>query len=95
MSKFKFIYLIFGIALLVFIFNKVDFNSFLNELNKLRFSFIIILFIYFFGFVFDCYSWKLCIENLINKKLIFTKYLKLELLEKHLIIFFFKLEENL
>ena len=65
MSKFKFIYLIIGIALLVFIFNKVDFNSFLNELNKLRFSFITILVIYLMGFVLDTYSWKLCIENLI------------------------------
>ena len=80
MSKFKFIYLIFGLALLVFIFYKVDFNSFLNELNKLRFSFLIILFIYFFGFVFDSYSWKLCIENLINKKLIFYEIFKIRII---------------
>ena len=80
MSKFKFIYLIFGIALLVFIFNKVDFNSFLNELNKLRFSFITILVIYLIGFVLDTYSWKLCIENLINKKLIFHKIFKIRII---------------
>ena len=80
MSKFKFIYLIFGIALLVFIFNKVDFNSFLNELNKLRFSFITILVIYLMGFVLDTYSWKLCIENLINKKLIFHKIFKIRII---------------
>ena len=80
MSKFKFIYLIFGLGLLIFIFNKVDFNSFLNELNKLRFSFLIILFIYFFGFIFDSYSWKLCIENLINKKLIFYEIFKIRII---------------
>ena len=80
MSKFKFIYLIIGIALLVFIFNKVDFNSFLNELNKLRFSFITILVIYLMGFVLDTYSWKLCIENLINKKLIFHKIFKIRII---------------
>ena len=80
MSKFKFIYLIFGLALFIFIFYKVDFNSFLNELNKLRFSFLIILFIYFFGFVFDSYSWKLCIENLINKKLRFYEIFKIRII---------------
>ena len=80
MSKFKFIYLIIGIALLVFIFNKVDFNSFLNELNKLRFSFITILVIYLMGFVLDTYSWKLCIENLINKKLKFHKIFKIRII---------------
>ena len=69
MSKFKFIYLIFGLSLLIFIFNKVDFHAFLNELNKLRFSFISILIIYFIGFVLDSYSWKLCIENLVKTKL--------------------------
>ena len=80
MSKFKFIYLIFGLALLVFIFYKVDFNSFLNELNKLRFSFITILVIYLMGFVLDTYSWKLCIENLINKKLIFYEIFKVRII---------------
>ena len=69
MSKFKFVYLIFGLGLLIFIFNKVDLNSFLYELNKLRFSFIAILFIYFIGFTLDSYSWKLCIENLVNTRL--------------------------
>ena len=69
MSKFKFVYLIFGLSLLIFIFNKVDFHAFLNELNKLRFSFISILMIYFIGFVLDSYSWKLCIENLVKTKL--------------------------
>ena len=80
MSKFKFIYLILGLGLLVFIFSKVDFNSFLNELNKLRFSFISILIIYFIGFVLDSYSWKLCIENLINKKLIFYEIFKIRII---------------
>tara|TARA_Y100000310_G_scaffold214628_1_gene215534 strand:- start:42 stop:1025 length:984 start_codon:yes stop_codon:yes gene_type:complete len=69
LSKFKFIYLLFGIVLLIYIFNKVDINSFLNELNKLRFSFISILIIYFTGFVLDSYSWKICIENLVKTKL--------------------------
>ena len=69
MSKFKFIYLILGASLLFYIFKKVDFNLFLNELHKLRFSFFIILIIYFFGFILDSYAWKLCIENLIKKKL--------------------------
>ena len=90
MSKFKYIYLIFGLALLIFIFHKVDFNSFLNELNKLRFSFLIILVIYFFGFVFDSYSWKLCIENLINKKLRFYEIFKIRIIGEAFNYIFFQ-----
>ena len=90
MSKFKYIYLIFGLALLIFIFHKVDFNSFLNELNKLRFSFLIILIIYFFGFVFDSYSWKLCIENLINKKLRFYEIFKIRIIGEAFNYIFFQ-----
>ena len=80
MSKFKFLYLISGIALLVFIFNKVDFNLFLNELNKLRFSFFAILIIYFIGFILDSYSWQLCIENLIKTKLKLHQIFKIRII---------------
>ena len=80
MSKFKFLYLIFGIALLIFIFNKVDFNSFLNELNKLRFNFFAILIIYFIGFVLDSYSWQLCIENLAKTKLKIYQVFKIRII---------------
>ena len=80
MSKFKFLYLISGIALLVFIFNKVDFNLFLNELNKLRFSFFAILIIYFIGFIFDSYSWQLCIENLTKTKLKIHQIFKIRII---------------
>ena len=80
MSIFKLLYLIFGIALLVFIFNKVDFNLFLNELNKLRFSFLAILLIYFIGFIFDSYSWKLCIENLVKTKLKLHQIFKIRII---------------
>ena len=90
MSKFKFLYLIFGVSLLFFIFNYVDFNSFLNELNKLRFSFITILVIYLIGFVLDTYSWKLCIENLINKKLIFHKIFKIRIIGEAFNYIFFQ-----
>ncbi|MBH71385.1 MAG: hypothetical protein CMI97_02750 [Pelagibacteraceae bacterium] len=80
MSKFKFLYLIFGIALLIFIFNKVDFNSFLNELNKLRFNFFAILIIYFIGFILDSYSWQLCIENLAKTKLKIYQVFKIRII---------------
>ena len=90
MSKFKFLYLIFGVSLLFFIFNNVDFNSFLNELNKLRFSFLIILVIYFFGFVFDSYSWKLCIDNLVKKKLKFDEVFKIRIIGEALNYIFFQ-----
>ena len=80
MSKFKFLYLIFGISLLIFIFNKVDINLFLNELNKLRFSFLAILLIYFFGFVLDSYSWQLCIENLVKTKLKLHQIFKIRII---------------
>ena len=80
MSKFKYLYFIFGISLLVFIFNKVDFNLFINELNKLRFSFLAILIIYFIGFIFDSYSWKLCIENLVKTKLKLHQIFKIRII---------------
>ena len=80
MSKFKFLYLIFGISLLVFIFNKVDINLFLNELNKLRFSFLAILLIYFIGFILDSYSWQLCIENLVKTKLKLHQIFKIRII---------------
>ena len=80
MSKFKFLYLLFGIGLIIFIFKQVDFNSFLDELNKLRFSFIVVLFIYFIGFIFDSYSWKLCIENLAKTKLKFLQVFKIRMI---------------
>ena len=80
MSKFKFLYLILGISLLVFIFNKVDFNLFLNELNKLRFSFLAVLLIYFIGFIFDSYSWQLCIENLTSRKLKLHQVFKIRII---------------
>ena len=80
MSKFKFLYLIFCISLLIFIFSKVDINSFLNELNKLRFNFLSILVIYFIGFVFDSYSWQLCIENLVKTKLKIHQIFKIRII---------------
>ena len=80
MSKFKFLYLIFGISLLIFIFNKVDINLFLNELNKLRFSFLAILLIYFVGFILDSYSWQLCIENLVKTKLKLHQIFKIRII---------------
>ena len=90
MSKFKFLYLIFGVSLLFLIFNYVDFNSFINELNKLRFNILIILFIYFFGFVFDCYSWKLCIDNLVKKKLRFYEVFKIRIIGEAFNYIFFQ-----
>ncbi len=90
MSKFKFLYLIFGIALLVFIFNKVDFNSFLNELNKLRFSFFAILIIYFVGFILDSYSWQLCIENLVKTKLKLHQIFKIRIIGEAFNYIFFQ-----
>ena len=80
MSKFKFLYLIFGISLLIFIFNKVDINLFLNELNKLRFNFLAILLIYFVGFILDSYSWQLCIENLVKTKLKLHQIFKIRII---------------
>ena len=80
MSKFKFLYLIFGISLLIFIFSKVDINLFLNELNKLRFSFLAILLIYFVGFILDSYSWQLCIENLVKTKLKLHQIFKIRII---------------
>ena len=80
MSKFKFLYLIFGISLLIFIFKKVDINLFLNELNKLRFSFLAILLIYFIGFILDSYSWKLCIENLVKTELKLHQIFKIRII---------------
>ena len=90
MSIFKLLYLIFGIALLVFIFNKVDFNLFLNELNKLRFSFLAILLIYFIGFIFDSYSWKLCIENLVKTKLKLHQIFKIRIIGEAFNYIFFQ-----
>ena len=90
MSKFKFLYLIFGVSLLFLIFNYVDFNSLINELNKLRFNILIILFIYFFGFVFDCYSWKLCIDNLVKKKLRFYEVFKIRIIGEAFNYIFFQ-----
>ena len=90
MSKFKLLYLIFGISLLVFIFNKVDFNSFINELNKLRFSFLSVLFIYFFGFLLDSYSWKLCIENLVKIKLRIHEVFKIRIIGEAFNYLFFQ-----
>ena len=80
MAKFKFLYLIFGISLLIFIFNKVDINLFLNELNKLRFNFLAILLIYFVGFILDSYSWQLCIENLVKTKLKLHQIFKIRII---------------
>ena len=90
MSKFKFLYLIFGIGLLIFIFNKVDFNLFLNELNKLRFSFFVILIIYFFGFILDSYSWQLCIQNLSGKKLKIYNVFKIRIIGEAFNYLFFQ-----
>ena len=90
MSKFKFLYLIFGVSLLFFIFNYVDFNSFINELNKLRFNILIILFIYFFGFLFDSYSWKICIDNLVKKKLRFYEVFKIRIIGEAFNYIFFQ-----
>ena len=80
MSKFKFLYLIFGISLLIFIFKKVDINLFLNELNKLRFNFLAILLIYFVGFILDSYSWQLCIQNLAKTKLKLHQIFKIRII---------------
>ena len=90
MSKFKFIYLLFGIGLLIFIFNQVDFASFLNELNKLRFNFLIVLFIYFLGFTLDSLSWKLCIEALITKKVELKEIFKIRIIGEAFNYLFFQ-----
>ena len=90
MSKFKFLYLIFGISLLIFIFNKVDINLFLNELNKLRFSFLAILLIYFVGFILDSYSWQLCIENLVKTKLKLHQIFKIRIIGEAFIYVLFQ-----
>ena len=80
MSIFKFIYLLFGIALLFFIFNKIDIFLFLDELNKLRFSFLLILLIYFVGFILDTYSWRLCIQSLVSKKIKLFEIFKIRII---------------
>tara|TARA_Y100000590_G_scaffold382338_2_gene452204 strand:- start:2031 stop:3014 length:984 start_codon:yes stop_codon:yes gene_type:complete len=90
LSKFKFIYLLFGIGLLIFIFNQVDFASFLNELNKLRFNFLIVLFIYFLGFTLDSLSWKLCIEALITKKVELKEIFKIRIIGEAFNYLFFQ-----
>ena len=86
----KFIYLILGASLLFYIFKKVDFNLFLNELNKLRFSFLAILLIYFIGFIFDSYSWKLCIENLVKTKLKLHQIFKIRIIGEAFNYIFFQ-----
>ena len=90
MSKFKFVYLLFGIGLLVFIFNKVDFNSFLYELNKLRFNFLAILIIYFIGFILDSYSWQICIQNLVKTKLKLHQIFKIRIIGEAFNYIFFQ-----
>ena len=84
MYKLKFLYLIFGLSLLIFIFNKVDFNLFISELNKLRFSFLLILFIYFVGFTLDSLSWKLCIQSLTLKKIKLYEVFKIRIIGESL-----------
>ena len=84
MYKLKFLYLIFGLSLLIFIFNKVDFNLFISELNKLRFSFLLILFIYFAGFTLDSLSWKLCIQSLTLKKIKLYEVFKIRIIGESL-----------
>ena len=42
------------------------------------------------GFVLDTYSWKLCIENLINKKLIFHKIFKIRIIGEAFNYIFFQ-----
>ena len=80
MSIFKYIYLIFGISLLIFIFNKIDLPLFINELNKLGFNFLLVLLIYFFGFILDTISWRLCIQSFVPKKIKLYEIFKIRII---------------